>query len=291
MESMVTAPGAFLLGRSQMEQNAFNWVLVFHEDVHVLRDRAHNVAYWNLHERSLRWSGFDGGANTWTVEGRPLVSFHFSGFDPRTPLRLSRHDHRYPLHTMPSLARLCELYAEQLREAGADHYSGERYGFGAFPSGVPIDTRMRDLFKLHEEHLYREIDPWTPEGEAHYCEALLSPVPYTQSLVPVLLREAYENRPDLAAAYPEAHLKPESLVSWFVRYGAKEYGYQELIDRHRPTRPTVATVTALASALRSRPQIFEGLERPCRDERSTFLLRLASARRPRPLPAAGVGQR
>src|SRR5262249_19566582 len=47
------------------------------ESVAVLRDLGLNVAYWNLHERELKFN--DKGA--WTVNHQPLKFFHFSGFD------------------------------------------------------------------------------------------------------------------------------------------------------------------------------------------------------------------
>jgi glycosyltransferase involved in cell wall biosynthesis len=275
MES--TGPEAFSAtgGASPLEANALSWVLVLHENVHVLRDRAYGVGYWNLHERSLRWTGFDAGADTWTVDAEPLVCFQFSGFDAKTPL--SRDDGRYPLYAMPSLARLCETYTERLRAEGAEGYSAEAYGFASFPSGVPIDDRMRAVFRQHEEELYREIDPWTPEGEAHYCEALLSPIPYTRSLIPILLKDIFEGRPDLLAAHPEADLNPERLIFWFARYGTREYGYTALFDRHRPSRPTLAGVAAFAATRRSRPDLFEGLARPRREDRSTLISRLGES--------------
>jgi hypothetical protein len=72
--SLVVAPGAFLVDLgSQHEQNFFNWVVAFAEDVAICRDRATNVAYWNLHERPVRWCALDGGPeDRWTIDGQPL---------------------------------------------------------------------------------------------------------------------------------------------------------------------------------------------------------------------------
>ncbi len=52
---LVSGLGAFQ--GTQSEQNSFNWVMAFADDVRVLRDTAYNVAYWNLHDRSLRCRG------------------------------------------------------------------------------------------------------------------------------------------------------------------------------------------------------------------------------------------
>ena len=53
----------------------------------VLRDTACNVAYWNLHQRTLERTT-DG---VYTVDGNPLRFFHYSGHDPHRPFQLSKH--------------------------------------------------------------------------------------------------------------------------------------------------------------------------------------------------------
>ncbi len=39
----------------------------------MLRDSAYNVAYWNLHDRSLKFVGLDDEEESaaWSVDGRP----------------------------------------------------------------------------------------------------------------------------------------------------------------------------------------------------------------------------
>src|SRR5262249_24571049 len=99
---LCSAPGCFVqsLG-GQTDQHSFNWVLCFADRVVVLKDPSYNVGYWNLHDRSVRWCGLDDGASeAWTVNGRPLSCFHFSGFSPEQPLSLSHFDHRYSMVLM-----------------------------------------------------------------------------------------------------------------------------------------------------------------------------------------------
>lgn len=273
---MVTAPGAFLstLG-GQMEQNAFNWVTCFASDVHVLTDKAYNVAYWNLHDRSLRWRGLDGPErDEWEVDGRPLVAYHFSGFSPYEPFTVSRHDQRHSLFLMPSLARLFEFYRAELERHGARELRDRLYTYARFPSGVPIDDAMRRLFKQHETFLRRELSPWTPEGEAFYAQALLSPIPYTGSLVPALFERIYAQRADLHAAFPEATLHPQGLHRWIAIHGTREYGYRQIFDRHRPVLPTLHGTAVLAKTMANHLESFAGLAEPLGADRSTLIERL-----------------
>jgi glycosyltransferase involved in cell wall biosynthesis len=275
-EQLVTREGAFLPSQGgQMEQNAFNWVIAFADRVHVLRDPAYDVAYWNLHDRSVRWAGLDGGSG-WLVDGRPLVAFHFSGYSPFDPTNISRHQNRYSLHYMPSLARLFEDYANELIAAGAAEYTERGYGFDRFPSGIRIDKRMRDLFKEHEEFLYRDLDPWTPDGERWYCRALLSPVPYLGSIVPVLFDSIYRERGDLQVGYPDAPVSPKGFLVWVVRHGLAEYGYEALYCRHRPTLPTRRLLQQVARAREETPALVADLPAPLGDDVLALAARAAT---------------
>jgi glycosyltransferase involved in cell wall biosynthesis len=247
---MATGPGAFLPSQGgQWEQNSFNWITAFLDGLHVLRDPAYNVAYWNLHDRSLRLKSLDSEEHRWTVDGEPLVCFHFSGFSLDEPLSLSRHDRRYSLFHIPSLARLADDYARRLRQSGADACRSVEYGFDQFPDGTRIDARMRRIFQEEEVFLRREADPWTAEGQEWYCEALLSPIPHRASLLPVLLETIYRERPDLQSTWPDADVNPEPLVQWFVSHGIHEYNCRALYDRYRQVIPLPAHVEAQARRL------------------------------------------
>jgi glycosyltransferase involved in cell wall biosynthesis len=277
---LVTVPGAFMpeLG-GQTEQNAFNWVTSFVDEVRVVRDAAYNVAYWNLHDRSLRWAGLDdpGREGAWTVDGRPLVAFHFSGYSLADPLTLSRHDHRHSLYTLPSVAPLVELYGERLREHGAAEDLRRPYRFDAFPSGIAVDERMRRLFKHHETLLRSDLSPWTAAGEAHYCEAILSPIAYSGSLLPALFDAIYQERADVRRKYPNARLQPAAFHRWIAQHGIYEHDYQEIYDRHRPVLPSRHGVVALAKARQERPRLFAGLASPLGADRHLLLARLDAA--------------
>lgn len=112
---------------------------------HIVRNPAYNVAYWNLHERQVAWTG-----ERYDVGGEPLRFFHFSGFNPTTPDVLSRHQGATPrivLSEVADLARLCREYAQHLLAAGYRDCVGIPYGFANTANGVPFDRRMRRLYR------------------------------------------------------------------------------------------------------------------------------------------------
>jgi glycosyltransferase involved in cell wall biosynthesis len=256
------APGSFEL--SSHEQHAFNWVTCFTDEVAILRDPAYNVAYWNLHERALRFvKGASRSSERWLVGEDRLVAFHFSGFDPDCPLEVSRFDQRHAAHHHDALARLLEYYGEELQSAAADGCAELAYGFGAFPSGVPIDARIRRIFRSHELVLASDLDPWSAEGERHYCRALLQPVPGAGSLLPAILMSLLEERTDLRALLPEAHLDPTHAIRWFSLHGAAELGYERLFDLHRPVVPRWEGLLELREALARVPEPFLESDEPC----------------------------
>ena len=79
----------------------------------ILRDDGYNVAYWNLSSREVKRDG-----DTYTVNGRPLRFFHFSGYDPDHPDRLSKHQDRLDLAALPVVRELCDGYGDFRPERG-----------------------------------------------------------------------------------------------------------------------------------------------------------------------------
>ena len=275
---LVTGPGAFLkeLGQ-QHEQNFFNWVICFAPKVLVLRDPAYNVAYWNLHDRSLRYHQDDSERCRWTVNGAPLVAFHFSGFSPKAPRVLSKHDNRYSLYILPSVAHLVEFYLEELATSGGRELMLEDYPCDLLPSGVRITPRMREVFKKHELALWREADPWSEEGEQLFCQALLKPVPGSGSLLPALLKSIYDDRPDLKQLIPQADTSPMRMIGWFLEHGVTEAQAQRLIDLYRPTIPKREGLALVDEWTKLHPGVFDGLESPMGKDRTTLIGRLHAA--------------
>jgi hypothetical protein len=110
----------------------------YFDSVLVLKHPGCNVAYWNLHERTV---GFTDGQ--YQVNGRPLIFFHFSGVDASAPMTLSRHQNRHSLVAGTALADLVRDYCERLLAAGHTQWSGLPYSFGSLEDGTPVTPVMR----------------------------------------------------------------------------------------------------------------------------------------------------
>jgi hypothetical protein len=113
-------------------------------DHHLLKDPGCSAAYWNLHERPL--TRVDGRVLARNV---PLRFFQFSGFDPRTPWLLSRHQGERPRIVTgehPVVAALCADYAAALERAGFTASSQRRYGWDVSASGIEMSRQIRRLY-------------------------------------------------------------------------------------------------------------------------------------------------
>jgi hypothetical protein len=106
--------------------------------VGILRHPGCNLAYWNLHGRRL-----ESAAGVYTVDGEPLVFFHFSGVRHDAPSSLSRHQTRHRVVEGSPLAGLLADYCAALAAAGHADLLRIPYGFGRLDDGTPISGPMR----------------------------------------------------------------------------------------------------------------------------------------------------
>ncbi|SDE67966.1 glycosyltransferase [Desulfuromonas thiophila] len=128
-----------------VDQSWMDLVPGLFDQVAILRHPGYNVAYWNLAQRVIRDSAPLADPQ---VNGQPLVFFHFSGFDPFAPERVSKHQNRFTFSNLPSATRRrFEDYAEQVLANNAERYRLAPYGFGCFAEGTPIQDAERHNFR------------------------------------------------------------------------------------------------------------------------------------------------
>jgi hypothetical protein len=200
----------------------------------ILRDPTYNVAYWNLHERTLERRG-----STFLVGGRPVAFYHFSGYDPLQPARLTKRIPKQELaRTRVSegtpLSELLNLYSELHMRHGLPTCSRWPYGFSQFDNGIKIDKLLRRLYSGVDDKARASFgNPFEasgPESFLHWATRSgpdgLSP--FAQAL--------YRDHADLAAAFPNVPGSDvDAFLEWARRTGSAEMGYDAELVRARAT--------------------------------------------------------
>ena len=205
----------------------------------ILKDPGYNVAYWNLPHRVLTRDGdhilnriLNRILDRIFVNGRPLRFFHYSGFSPRAPHLLSKHQHsllRVRLSDTPLLTELCERYAAALEEAGYADCCALPYGFATTAGGLPLDARARKVLRrtyLEDEACERAPsfpNPFSPAGADDVVQRLLRPSPHAPG-VPAWLGEIWSERADLRIAFPRIEsVDAERFLDWVRTQGVREH--------------------------------------------------------------------
>ena len=174
--------------------------------VYALRDPGYNVAYWNIDQRPIEWTG-DG----YEAGGAPLHFFHFSGFNPDEPYRLSKYQEnrsRIDPDVDRGLAWLCMHYARRLAECSYDEQPVP-YRWAHAANRLRLDATMR---RLHRERLVAAgpdadgdiPDPFTAGGATAFLAWLNEPVP--GAAFPGLTRylaAVHSERPDFQRVFPD----------------------------------------------------------------------------------------
>lgn len=202
---------------------------------HVMRLPEVNVAYWNLPVR--RFERAPGGG--WLVDGRPLVFFHFSGYDPATPHLLSRYqgsDPRVRLDEHPDLKAICDDYGRRLEERGHATLRRQPYGLDRLPGGLTLEPRMRRLYRraLMAAEAAGTAPPPTPfgGGEVRFADWLATPAGDGLDGLSIYAAGAWMEEPGLRSAFP-ALPGPDAarLLDWLEGGGAESLGMPSWLCR------------------------------------------------------------
>jgi glycosyltransferase involved in cell wall biosynthesis len=199
-----------------VDQKFVDLVPGFAPHAHVCHDTTVNVAYWNLRQRLLEHD--EGG---YTVDGERLTFFHYSGFDPRQPEHLSKHDTAFTEFMSPAIADLIEGYAGRLIANGHGSVPAGTYAYGHFTSGTAIHPLVREMFR--DWHKAWPDDPFeTYEAFLHEpCPGASRQTP--SRTVTNFMKFLHVRFPSLAQRLDltvPAHVR--ELVDWFVIHAPHE---------------------------------------------------------------------
>ena len=181
----------------------------------VLRHPGYNVAYWNTAGRSVVGTG-----SRYTVDGAPLVFFHFSGVVPGEPDIYSKHLGAQKQIVSPAISELVRAYLSQLVAVGHAKWAAIPYGYARFCDGSPILPPMR-----RRSLELGAPDDWPLAPDLEYWN---EPDPRVDQLpncaISRLMLGFWDIRPDLQVVFP---LSTESsrrhFHAWFSGHGVTEY--------------------------------------------------------------------
>jgi hypothetical protein len=220
---------------------------------HILRDRACNVAYWNLTQRELSWTGRE-----YRVSGQPLRFFHYSGYEPSRPTQLSKFQGDPPrvrLESDSALAKLCTRYREQLLAEDFEKSRHEQYRYGAFGNGLPIDRPIRRAYRSalirHEAGDGAEPpNPFLGADPNAFVEWVTEPLESASAIITRYMLATWDVRPDLRDALPDPLGRDApALYEWSIARS----GDQPLHDPAFNPRLNAAQTEQVASARFGRP--------------------------------------
>jgi len=149
------------------------------------------------------------------VDGRPLRTFHLTGFEPARPERLSKYDSRTSLLCEPALAEICGEFARGLDACGHAEASRWPYGFATTASGAPLTSELRALWDRGAREGAAGHTPFTAEGERAFLDWLAEPEPGGQGPLNRYLTTLHEADLKLHERFPDPHgADRERYLTW-----------------------------------------------------------------------------
>ena len=182
---------------------------------HVVRHPGCNVAYWNIDQRSMTRQG-----DRISVEGRPLVFFHFSGLDPARPHLLSENQGERPrvfLSDHPVLAGLCHRYRDEVIAEGYFDDLSTPYGWSVTPSGLVMTPVYRRTYRngLIEADRGTVERPPNPFEDPHGFEAWVDIAEVGTTRLPIYLYTLWTLHGDLQRSFVDPLINPHHALDFY----------------------------------------------------------------------------
>ncbi|MBN2577689.1 MAG: glycosyltransferase family 4 protein [Pirellulales bacterium] len=243
------------------------------ESACLLRHPGYNVAYWNLPHRRITRDA----RGRYRAGGRPLVFFHFSGFEPGDLAVVSKHQTRLSWSDLGSAGRrLFRDYRRRLYQNGFQQVRQWPYAYRCFENGVEIPECLRAYYR---RHLAGKLPPATSLFGVSGDQATLYGLfqsPVKKEFLTAAALALYEFYPDLQRAFPQVPGKDSRrLAEWLSRL---EPGDPRMSEPFlESVRQIVAAMRAGDSALAKRHPA--GVLGRCRSRLARKILQLAGRRR------------
>ena len=159
------------------DQRWIDMVPAFFEGAVIIRNPRHNVAPWNVNQRTVSGSLAEG----LTIDGAPLGFYHFTGFDSGAHLGMSN---RYAT-TNAAVSELITWYSRRAAELSQDPIAGTRWAFETFSNGERIALAQRIVYRERIDLQAAFPDPfdangflvwWLTHGREEYPNIFADPI-------------------------------------------------------------------------------------------------------------------
>jgi lipopolysaccharide biosynthesis glycosyltransferase len=142
-----------------VDQKWFDLVPSYFNKVAIFKSSAYNIAYWNIHERTL--SRTDGILRV--IQTGEIVAFiHFSNIDVNNPSKISKWLPPNSSYLSRSdFIELCEEYANILISNDYFKLSCLGYGYATYDNGDPIQQLERSLYRDYFRNNQGLPDPFS----------------------------------------------------------------------------------------------------------------------------------
>ena len=139
------------------DQRFLDIVPLFFPMTKIIRDIGCNVAYWNIHERTLGKN-----ENQYLINTVPLRFFHLSGFNLKDEKRLSKtNDNRSYLEAGNLISELKKEYQHELVKNDIERHQSIPYQYSRLSNGSQIQVAFRYYCLDHPEILEGISDPFS----------------------------------------------------------------------------------------------------------------------------------
>lgn len=129
------------------------------DGVRVLRQSNLDVASWNLFGRKIEQNA-SGNLPTFTVDGAPLITYHFSGTGPNGQHKRIREIFDTGNGASAEIER---IYEDAIASNGQEDLSTFTSAFDTFEDGKTITSNARTLFREHADLQRAFADPYSSD--------------------------------------------------------------------------------------------------------------------------------
>ncbi|MDP9115403.1 MAG: hypothetical protein M3O20_17210, partial [Acidobacteriota bacterium] len=210
-----------------VDQRWIDFAPSFVSRIGIVREPQYNVAYWNLSQRPISYSG-----RSFMVNDLPLCFYHFSGFDPDDAGTLSKYQVNHCLARAGPLRDLVEHYRKLLFDCGYRECRNQTSVYQRFANGVEIPDIGRSLIWECPGIVQRIEDPFSEEGYREFVRVWSSPLQTARTGIPPITRIAYKiyrTSSDAQAAMPDIFNGDYSgFVTWLRSVGGAQFNLPDI---------------------------------------------------------------